>query len=172
MKPLQLEGKTFGDWKVLHYTKPGKDRKYLWLCRCVCGTEREVSSTNLKHGGSLGCGCTKVGNRIRPFESLYNIFLKESRHPVALTYSQFVDFTKINECHYCEAPVEWAEFHTTKNGSKYNLDRKDNTQGYTKENCVVCCTRCNYAKHGHFTYEQMLQIGLLIRSWKDKEENV
>jgi hypothetical protein len=27
------------------------------------------------------------------------------------------------------------------------IDRVDNTKGYTLENCVPCCTRCNLAKH-------------------------
>ena len=37
--------------------------------------------------------------------------------------------------------------------AKYNLDRKDNSIGYSKNNCVVCCSTCNYIKGDKFTYE-------------------
>ena len=36
--------------------------------------------------------------------------------------------TEEEKCHYCGAELRG-----------YNLDRKDNTKGYSKENCVVCC---------------------------------
>lgn len=29
------------------------------------------------------------------------------------------------------------------------IDRKDNLKGYSKENCVSCCKRCNRAKDVH-----------------------
>ena len=46
-------GKSFGQWTVIGAgNKPG----YL-LCRCKCGTEREVYWSNLKHGQSRSCGC-------------------------------------------------------------------------------------------------------------------
>ena len=41
----------FGHWTVLKYT--GNMR---WLCRCDCGTEREVLSKNLRDGRSTACG--------------------------------------------------------------------------------------------------------------------
>ncbi|MGJ4945153.1 HNH endonuclease signature motif containing protein [Bradyrhizobium sp. HKCCYLS1011] len=35
------------------------------------------------------------------------------------------------------------------------IDRKDNGQGYTIENCVPCCSVCNHAKHT-MGYEQFI----------------
>jgi hypothetical protein len=48
--------------------------------------------------------------------------------------------------------MEWAKH---KENSRYQLDRKDNDLGYTPENVVACCTRCNYAKRDHFTYDEL-----------------
>ncbi len=46
-------GKAFGQWTVIgEGSKPG----YL-LCRCKCGTEREVYWPSLKNGKSRSCGC-------------------------------------------------------------------------------------------------------------------
>lgn len=52
-----LAGKTFGKWTVLDQftVTPRGERK--WLCRCECGTEREVLERSLKYGGSASCGC-------------------------------------------------------------------------------------------------------------------
>ena len=55
--------------------------------------------------------------------------------------------------------------HTTScvRSTAYNLDRKDSIKGYTKENCVVCCKRCNRAKSNLFSYEEWLEIGKFIQ---------
>lgn len=164
---INLLGRTFGDWSVLQEAGRDTDRCVLWLCRCVCGVERPVNSRNLLHGGSLGCGCTKKGLRLRPYEALYNTIKRLNPDKgIKLTYEEFVGFTKLTQCHYCGANIRWAEFDIIRNGSNYNLDRKDNSLGYSRSNCVVCCPRCNRAKSNHFTYEEWVQIGDLIRSWR------
>ena len=40
-------------------------------------------------------------------------------------------------CHYCGEPP---------NGKLNGIDRQDSSVGYIIENCVPCCTTCNYAK--------------------------
>lgn len=52
--------KEYGKWTVIGtpFTK-GKYR--VVLCRCECGTEREVNVTSLKRGGSTSCHC--IANR-------------------------------------------------------------------------------------------------------------
>ena len=59
---LELTGQQFGYWTVLKfvYTKGGRT---WWLCRCACGTEREVVGANLKFGRTLSCGCYTKGRR-------------------------------------------------------------------------------------------------------------
>ena len=54
-----------------------------------------------------------------------------------LTRSQFLKFT-IENCYYCDKKI--CENH--KNG----IDRKDNQIGYIIDNCVTCCSQCNYMK--------------------------
>lgn len=170
-KPKDLTGKVYGDWTVLgpaltHHTKGD----VWWAARCGCGTISMMSGRNLKSGGSLGCGCTKKGLRLRPFEALYNLLIRESRRrskkAVELSYEEFFEFTSQSECHYCSSSTSWAMHDISKGGTRYNIDRKDNNLGYSKENCVVCCARCNRAKSDHFTYDEWLQIGNLIRGWK------
>ena len=57
-----LTGKRFGRWTVLEhrgyrYSKSGKSRSTMWLCKCDCGTIKEVRGRALKTGASTSCGC-------------------------------------------------------------------------------------------------------------------
>ena len=96
---IDLTGKTFGDWTVIcRKGRSKKDRHITWWCKCICGVEREVHGGNLMHGGSLGCGCTKRGRRLRPYEALYRTIQRENpEKEVELTYDEFLDFTKIKK---------------------------------------------------------------------------
>lgn len=49
---MDLTGKEFGDWKVLH--KAEKDR--YWTCQCKCGAVKDVLDYSLKSGKSKSCG--------------------------------------------------------------------------------------------------------------------
>lgn len=60
-----ITDKQFGEWKVLFLLGRIKNNKHLyWMCRCSCGTEKEVSSTSLRHGQSTNCGCKNKQNLI------------------------------------------------------------------------------------------------------------
>ena len=61
--------------------------------------------------------------------------------------NRFLEFTKINKCYYCDGDIKWHAYWVEgKRNNHYNLDRKNNNEGYTKNNCVVCCELCNYMK--------------------------
>jgi hypothetical protein len=51
-KLTDLTGKKFGRWTVLQYVEHG-----MWKCKCSCGVQLSVYSTNLKSGHSKSCGC-------------------------------------------------------------------------------------------------------------------
>lgn len=54
---LNLLGQRFGLWTVIAEAA-NRGRRAYWLCRCDCGTEREVNTDNLRSGRSQACGCT------------------------------------------------------------------------------------------------------------------
>ena len=61
-------------WTVIKKTKvKRKNRTYLWLCKCECGTERFLQIQNLIRGTSKGCGCnlTDDFHRFNKFKNLY-----------------------------------------------------------------------------------------------------
>lgn len=158
-------GQQFGPWTALEFSHKDQHNNHYYKCRCVCGTERVIYRGNLQTKRRALCGCIKgIANRKLPFESLYNRFLRDSRRrdlSVELTFSDFLQFTRVNVCHYCGDPVVWSE-HGSLGG--YNLDRKDNLKGYSPDNCIVCCGVCNRMKntmtHSEFI-EKCKSIGKL-----------
>jgi hypothetical protein len=172
-----LTGKSFGKLfvvaELLHKDVNGTHRR--WLCLCIgCGDHVVVLSANLKSKLHPKRSCVKCNdkrhNMKRPYESSYNRLVwsaAKQSHSLKLTYEEFLEFTKTLECHYCGEQLVWNKHLGSIQGSRgYNLDRKDNSLGYSKENCVVCCVFCNFTKGDRFTYEQFVQIGKVIRSFR------
>lgn len=61
-----LAGRKFGRLTVLE-PRASRGDKTAWLCRCECGQQKEITSSNLTTGRSLSCGCLQ---RERVAESL------------------------------------------------------------------------------------------------------
>lgn len=63
---VNLTGKKFNRYLVLHLVKSSNEG-FKWLCRCECGTEKEVFGCSLKNGTTKSCGCFKIefNKRIR-----------------------------------------------------------------------------------------------------------
>lgn len=59
-------GTRYNRWKVLSRVPNNKWGNRRFLCRCECGTEREVNGISLRSGISQSCGClTREVNRQR-----------------------------------------------------------------------------------------------------------
>jgi len=160
-KIVERSGKVYGKLTVLYRVENDSHGNARWLCKCFCGTLKNILGQQLTKGQS-SCGC--VTSHLRPYESLYNRLKTMTRHEVNLTYEEFEEFTKERLCHYCGKELVWQVRYAGRGG--WQLDRKDSSMGYSKDNCVPCCKRCNFGKGRGFTYEEWKQIGDLIRSWK------
>lgn len=159
-----LQGQTFGRLKVLYRNNDKIGAKWggaHWWCLCICGQHKSILSKELKSGTTLSCGCLRdekirLVNLKRPYEHAYNRLLHTAslrNQKVAITYEDFLNFVSQKTCHYCLNHVLWSECRNDKMGG-YNIDRKDNTVGYTLNNCVVCCARCNFGKNNIFSYDE------------------
>jgi len=170
----------------LRYTRMQKNGKYKQRCtfyfyKCIeCPREIFYQRYELKKVSGRCRPCTNrkiskkmnLSNRLRSYEALYNKFYYDrmrSGQACDVSYADFLEFVEIKECHYCGDGITWTEFCVSNNGSRYNLDRKDNRLWYVKDNLVVCCWNCNETKSDKFTYEQFLEIGKLIRKWRNEE---
>jgi hypothetical protein len=180
-KHEDVSGKTFGYLTAL--TKVGKREKCgsaTWMFKCVCGNEVIKPINQVKKGNGDNCGCKykeklKKSHGFKEYEWLYTKFKNQRKRKgidINLSLEDFLEFTKIKKCHYCDADINWAK-HSTDCGKEsenhgYHLDRKDTKSSYEKENCVVCCNRCNYGKSDSFSYDEWFGMTEYLRNKKIK----
>ncbi|MFZ2937660.1 MAG: hypothetical protein WA066_03025 [Candidatus Omnitrophota bacterium] len=170
-----LKGKRFGRLIAIGYDKcnMSKTHHIRWNCICDCGKKTITASKLLISGKTQSCGCLHrerilEATRKRPFENLYNRFVKASEKRMIgdiLSYDDFVVLTQTIECHYCGSPIIWVKYNTGKNGSAYNLDRKNSNMGYTLENVVVCCKKCNRAKSNQYTHDEWICMATALKGY-------
>ena len=84
-KKINLDGERFGRLLVIGesepYINPSGRKIYMWKCVCDCGKECVVSTSGLRNGRTLSCGCyhkerISATNTIhgKSNERLYNIY--------------------------------------------------------------------------------------------------
>ena len=155
-KHTDISGRSFGFWKVNKSVKRpagSQNQKDYYDVTCVCGARAIRRGSALLTGHSKSCGCKK--SRLRPYEALFNLFVRKAKErtlEVTISYNDFVKFCAVKECHYCATPVLFEVYGAR--GCRYNLDRKDNSIGYSLNNLVVCCQDCNFGKGNRYTYEE------------------
>lgn len=59
---VDLSGQQFGRLYVIGRA-PNRGARTMWLCRCSCGTEKDVLTASLRGGQTNSCGC--LGREMR-----------------------------------------------------------------------------------------------------------
>lgn len=150
----------YGDGDPYHGGK-----KRLWLCKCSCGNTAEVTTGNLlKKDGTKSCGClhkeTSADNSkksrdkiVNPEAGLnrvlgiYKLNARKRNLEWKLDKASSVALI-LSSCHYCGSPPANKIKGSRGSVFAYNgIDRVNNSDGYTVENTVSCCSICNHAKH-------------------------
>ncbi len=150
-------------------TEKWNNNRKLYVFKCAtenCTNEITVGAAPSQLKRSTGY-CTSCHRKGRPFGIIFNRIKKNSsikNIENTLTYEEFLKFTKINNCTYCQSKIHWLAHVPAhyRGETGYNLDRKDPNKAYSKENCVVCCKICNWSKNDLFTHEEFLVIGKTI----------
>lgn len=140
--PKDLTGMKFGKWTVLEMRGRRGSSRY-WLCRCECGTEREVASGHLLDGSSSSCGCTRKEHagmrthgesRTRLYHT-WKAIRGRCNNPNIRSYKDY----GARGITVCE---EWSDYLTFKDWALQNgyndtlsIERIDVNKGYCPENC-------------------------------------
>ena len=148
----------------------GNTTRAMWECICTCGNKIITSGSDLRIGQSTSCGClrsekTSKAKRKDPYRWIYNGLFhrcKMLNRECLLSFEDFLPYTNITKCHYCNSNIKWPEHRCNGESGAYYLDRKDNNLGYTQDNCVVCCALCNWVKSDQFSYAEMIKLGKVI----------
>lgn len=163
MGAKDLTGERFGRLVVIkevepHISKSGKTKMRKWLCRCDCGTEKEILGTSLSRGATKSCGClnsevarekmlkmsTKHGfTANRETERLYLVWThmrNRCENPKIKGYHNYGG-RGIEVCKEWDSYVafrKWAissGYDENAEFGKCTLDRIDVNKGYCPENC-------------------------------------
>ncbi len=156
----------FTRWFVIAQANSRSGMIY-WLCRCQCGTEREIPEVNLTRGYSKSCGCLRHEPRLGPGIAARNRLKRsyennaETRNLKFLLTDDEFDVLTSSPCHYCgvepkQIQKDWGCVDEGSNYTYNGIDRKDNDKDYLMENCVPCCKICNRAKDD-LTYEEFME---------------
>jgi hypothetical protein len=145
-------------------------RKRKAECLCDCGEEFVCRVDALKDKrGCKKCGCKHGGkSRLLPnFEGAKHNYFKSYVHNAVvrkiqfnLSYEEFNSII-IQDCHYCGMSPQ-NQSYLCKSKEKYGkffasgVDRVYNEKGYSLDNVVPCCTKCNMMKKT-LPYEMFLE---------------
>ena len=115
--------------------------------------------------------CKKCSQHKTPYIYIFNKCKRNAKLKhidFSLKYKDFLEFTKNKNCTYCSQKIIWNKY--GRENTKYNLDRKNNNNGYSKENCVVCCWNCNNLKGNKLSYDNMLLLSNVLNYIRQQKE--
>jgi hypothetical protein len=194
-RAAELAGKRYGRLIVRQLLETVHGRRR-WLCECDCGNTTVATTNTLNMGHVKSCGClfvdsyTASGKKLAAFNGKPHGHA--AFHHVKNAYTQSAklrglsfeltdeDFRKLTSgfCFYCgSSPSRIIKPTRKAQSGNYvcnGIDRLDSSAGYTVENCVPCCTVCNYAKRNVSLEEFIAWIDRLIEFRKNKsiEESI
>jgi len=154
---LNLVGQRFTRLVVLHDTGETKHGESLWKCRCDCGNEITTTGYSLTSGNTKSCGCYHKDRtrelfskplaelRVNRIFFAYRKLARTKGHCFKLSKEQIRDLISA-DCYYCGDKPNNSLMYHGKAITYQGIDRKDNTKGYTPDNVVPCCIRCNKMK--------------------------
>lgn len=108
---------------------PSKFRKRHWQCACDCGNEIVVCTSGLRNGHTRSCGCMKL-------EAAHKVIHGQARKKRTETYQTWLGL-RTRPAGFCD---RWSSFENFledmgERPKGMSLDRINNAQGYSKENC-------------------------------------
>lgn len=181
-------GEKFGRWLILElseirtYLRQNNktQKEKFWKCQCECGKIKIVCDSSLRSGTSKSCGCLSkevsklktLTNNLSAKNKLFGVYKRQAEkrgYIFELLFNKFVELT-LGNCYYCGiSPSQIMQL--TKNGIPYlynGIDRKNNEIGYTEENCVSCCGKCNVAK---MSMSEDIFLDLIERIYNNRIKN-
>lgn len=182
-RALDLTGKKFGKLLAIKNTYERTQTKaggFLWEFKCDCGNTHKALASDVKRGKIKSCGCIKEEFLAKRKESAktntktiennifreYKIGAKARGLVFELSPQVFVSLIYA-KCFYCGVDYSrslhspsFKDLSIRVNG----IDRKNSNLGYTEENCVPCCSVCNYKKSTTSFEDFLLWIRTLYKN--------
>lgn len=179
MKKVNLVGLRFNRLLVIEKTDKRKNGLVIYLCRCDCGKEKEILGKYLTHNTVQSCECLRAERAAKQsklaasknivtgdYNSAFNHLYKNYRRNAEIRNIEFLlskeEFKQLteNNCNYCgNTPTKnWIQKGLASTYLYNGVDRIDNNIGYILDNCVTCCSVCNFMKGKLSKLEFLSQI--------------
>lgn len=129
--------------------------------KCKCNTiyqvRRDTLRKNVNKGIKIQClSCSRKELALSNIEDVkenqrftfFKQYIKnaiERNYIFELSFDEFLNIINKN-CYYCNDEKSHHRHRSTKSIENNGIDRLDNSQGYTVENSVPCCSMCNRMK--------------------------
>lgn len=153
-KKIDLTGQPFGRFVVIRECGR-KNGHVAWLCRCDCGREKVVRGSSLtrRKNPTVSCGCWNEEKKIKhgcaqkPWYDTYNSMMQRCGHREGASEYDLCNYRDrgITVCElWQKSPSDfgdWLLAHGWREGLQ--IDRIDNSLGYSPENCRVVTPKEN-----------------------------
>lgn len=152
---LALTGQEIGHVTVLNQEDYDSKRRSRWRCKCICGKEVILTSTNIfRNKENISCGCRKVKKYNKNWKgtdfistSVYrkiyrNAIERDIEYDLREGFIEQLLIAQDFKCIYTNLPIECLS--NTPTGS---LDRIDNSKGYTEDNVLWVHKKINSMKN-------------------------
>lgn len=152
-KSQDLTGRPFGYYTAIRQDGCDSQGVPYWLCRCRCGNEKRVRVYDLLDGSTKSCGCLKRERRTthgcwhKTWYEVYHGMMKrcghwegESEYHLRLYRDRGITVCEL----WRKSPLafgDWLFAHGWHKGLQ--IDRIDNNQGYSPDNCRVVTPKEN-----------------------------
>ena len=159
----------------LTVVKPSSVDPEKWVCQCDCGKTKEINGCSLRRGLTQSCGCLHVemlkarGTHHKSKTKIYRLWsmmLDRCNNPKNKYYPRYGK-RGIKVCKRWETFDNfYADMGERPNGK--SLDRIDNDQGYTPDNCRWASRReqnLNKADNRRLTYQGKTQT---LLEWSEE----
>lgn len=150
-------------------------KRHYFHCK-ECGQECQTSTTFLRSRTGFCKTCIHKHvdkGKKEDYRWLFNKLVYSARQrsiSVDLSFEEFLQFTEIKCCRYCNDTISWNKTAGKRVSSAVNLDRIDNTKGYTVSNVAVCCHSCNTEKGNKYTGEEFQALKDFVRLYRCLDE--
>jgi hypothetical protein len=140
-----LSNKVFGSLTAI-WPAGINGQKIMWLCACNCGDLKLVPCRSLLNGEARGRSCKKCHPRIdgTPIHTLWACAKQRARDGGRSFDLALSDIVIPKICPKLGIPIFSSKGRSGPNSP--SIDRKDSSQGYTKDNIQIISWRANRLK--------------------------
>jgi hypothetical protein len=138
---------------------------YIFDCIKCNSVELKVQQQSIKRHSGKCRSCSQQGE---DYFHIYNELKNHRNRKVefSLSFEDFLTVISKGKCEYCDKVLIYNKH--AKNWGKsltraHQLDRKDNSKGYTKENVACCCWNCNRLKSDIYSYEEFMLLSPILK---------